>query len=115
MSSSEGCAKKEKKEGKSEKGEGKRENQMGIVVVGFAWTVLFFVIIEARGFWKLVPGLALVVSLISFSGRLFTGNQTAFTVFLYSFFVTVFFSIACVPYLIYKGYDTFGRKYTLFK
>ena len=88
---------------------------MGIVVVGFAWTALFFVIIEARGFWKLVPGLVLAVSVISFTGRFFTGNQTAYMVFLYSFYVTIFFSMLCVPYLIYKGYEIFERKHTLFR
>jgi type III secretory pathway component EscT len=94
---------------------GKKEKQMGIVVVGFAWTALFFVIVEAGGFWKLLPGLVLAVSVVSFTGRLFTGNQTACMVFLYSFYATIFFSMLCVPYLIYKGYDAFGRKYTLFK
>ena len=88
---------------------------MGIVVVGFAWTALFFLIVEARRFWKLVPGLVLAVSVISFTGRFFTGNQTAYMVFLYSFYVTIFFSMLCVPYLIYKRYDIFGRKYILFK
>jgi len=88
---------------------------MGIVVVGFAWTALFFSIREARGFWKLVPGLALIVSIASFSGRLFTENQTACVIFFYSFYVTIFISMLCVPYLIYKGYDIFERKHKLFR
>ncbi|MHC4113472.1 MAG: hypothetical protein ACYSUY_20555 [Planctomycetota bacterium] len=88
---------------------------MGIVVIGFAWTALFFAVREARGFWKLVPGLALVVSIISLAGRLFTGNQTACMIFLYSFYVTIFFSMLCVPYLIYKGNDIFERKHTWFR
>jgi hypothetical protein len=88
---------------------------MGIVVIGFAWTALFFSIREARGFWKLVPGLALVVSIMSFTGRLFTGNQTACMIFFYSFYVTIFISMLCVPYLIYKGNDFFERKHTWFR
>lgn len=88
---------------------------MKIVIIGFAWAALFFMIIEARGFWKLVPGLALVVSVISFIGIFFTRNQTVHMIFYYSFYATIFISMLCVPYLIYKGYDIFGRKFTLLR
>ena len=88
---------------------------MGIFVIGFAWTALFFAIMAARSFWKLVPGLALMVSLISYAGGSFTENQTACRIFLYSFYVTIFISMLCVPYLIYKGYEIFERKHTWFR